>query len=64
MKQGWLIGSLSRRTGISTQTIRYYERLGLLAPTERTNSQYRVYSQEAEERLQFTQKAKHFGLFF
>ena len=47
---------------LSTQTIRYYERLGLLDPPERTESQYRIYSEEAVERLQFIQKAKLYGL--
>lgn len=61
-KVGLFIGELSHRTGISTQTIRYYERLGLLNPPQRNASQYRLYSEEAEERLRFIQKAKQFGL--
>ena len=61
-KGGLLIGELSRKTGISTQTIRYYERLGLLNAPQRNTAYYRIYSEEAEERLQFIQKAKHFGL--
>lgn len=62
MKDRLLIGELSRQVGIPTQTIRYYERLGLLSSPQRTESQYRVYTGEAQERLQFIQKAKHFGL--
>lgn len=62
MKQGLFIGELSHRVALSTQTIRYYERLGLLDPPERTESQYRIYSEEAVERLQFIQKAKLYGL--
>lgn len=61
-KQGLFIGELSRQVGIPTQTIRYYERLGLLNPPKRTESQYRVYFDEDTERLQFIQKAKRFGL--
>ena len=61
-KGGLLIGELSHKTGISTQTIRYYERLGLLNAPQRNTAHYRIYSKEAEERLQFIQKAKHFGL--
>ncbi|MUL38507.1 heavy metal-responsive transcriptional regulator [Gloeocapsopsis dulcis] len=56
------IGELSDRVALPTQTIRYYERLGLLNPPERTESQYRIYSEEAVERLQFIQKAKLYGL--
>lgn len=62
MKQGLFISQLSRQLGIPVPTIRYYERLGLLDPPERTQSQYRIYSEEALERLRFIQKAKHFAL--
>lgn len=62
MKQGLFIGELSHRVDVPTQTIRYYERLGLLDAPERTESQYRIYSEEAVERLQFIQKAKLYGL--
>lgn len=61
-KEGWLIGELSDRIGVSAHTIRYYERMGLLEPPRRTESQYRIYSKENEERLRFIQKAKRFGL--
>ena len=62
MKQGLFIGELSHRVALPTQTIRYYERLGLLDAPERTESQYRIYLEEAVERLQFIQKAKLYGL--
>ena len=62
MKQGRFISELSRQVDTPVATIRYYERLGLLAPPERTQSQYRVYSKEAEERLLFIRQAKAFGL--
>ena len=62
MKQGLFIGELSHRVDVPTQTIRYYERLGLLDAPERTESQYRIYLEEAVERLQFIQKAKLYGL--
>ena len=61
-KESWLIGELGDRVGVSAHTIRYYERLGLLKPPERTESQYRIYGKENEERLRFIQKAKRFGL--
>ena len=61
MKQGRLISELSRQVDTPVATIRYYERLGLLATPERTQSQYRIYSKEAEERLLFIQQAKKFG---
>lgn len=62
MEEGLLIGELSRRVNLPAQTIRYYERLGLLSPPKRTASHYRIYSATEEERLDFIQKAKRFGL--
>lgn len=62
MSEGFFIGELSRRTGVSTQTIRYYERLNLMEPPNRTDAQYRVYTEDDEIRLQFIQQAKLFGL--
>lgn len=62
MKESLFIGKLSRELGISSHTIRYYERLGLIPQPYRANNSYRVYSKEHEERLIFIQKAKRFGL--
>jgi len=62
VEKGLFIGELSGQVGVSTQTIRCYERLGLLKHPQRTESQYRVYSEEDESRLRFVQKAKRFGL--
>lgn len=62
MKEGLLIGELSRRVDLLPQTVRYYERLGLIDPPKRTVSQYRVYSSKDENRLRFIQQAKRFGL--
>ena len=53
---------MSDRVGVSAHTIRYYERLGLLEPSRRTEAGYRIYGEENEERLRFIQKAKRFGL--
>ncbi|WXJ95664.1 Mercuric resistance operon regulatory protein [Neomoorella carbonis] len=62
MKKGFFIGELSRRVGIPPHTIRYYERLGLINPPERSETHYRVYSQDDEVRLRFIKQAKLFGL--
>jgi MerR family transcriptional regulator, copper efflux regulator len=62
MKDGFFIGELSRKVGIPTHTIRYYEKLGLINPPERTDTHYRVYSEEDEARLRFIIQAKLFGL--
>ncbi|ELS05157.1 putative transcriptional regulator [Xenococcus sp. PCC 7305] len=62
MSSGLLIGELANQFGLSTQAIRYYERLGLLTTPQRTDNGYRLYSQEALERLKFIRKAQNFGL--
>lgn len=62
MQKGLLISELSRQVNVPVSTIRYYERQGLLNPSQRTQSQYRVYAQDAQDRLHFIQKAKKFGL--
>lgn len=62
MKGLLLIGKLSRQLGISQQTIRYYEQLGLIPQPYRAGNGYRVYSREHQERLTFIQKAKRLGL--
>lgn len=50
-------GDLSRLTGVSSDTLRYYERLGILPPSQRTNSGYRIYSHAAVERVRLAQRA-------
>lgn len=42
--------------------MRYYERIGLLPETERSPSGYRLYGDEAVERLRFIKRAQRFGL--
>jgi len=62
MERGWLIGELSTQAGVSPQTIRFYEREGLLQPPERTRSGYRLYPPESLQQLLFIQHSKLFGL--
>lgn len=47
------IGELARRTGISQETIRYYERIALLDAPKRNPANYRDYAPAAVERLRF-----------
>lgn len=56
------VGELARMTGLNTNTIRYYESLGLLPPAKRSESGYREYSPDDAERLRFIQRAKVIGL--
>jgi len=55
------IGQVAKQSGISVETIRYYEREGLLEEPERKESGYRQYQQEAIIRLSFIQQAKELG---
>ena len=47
------IGALAERSGCLVETVRYYERIGLLMPPERSSNNYRTYSEQHYERLQF-----------
>lgn len=47
------IGELAERSGCLVETIRYYERIGLLPPPERSSNNYRTYTGEHSERLSF-----------
>ncbi len=57
-----LIGKLAKQFNLSTQAIRYYEKLGLIEYSQRSSKGYRLYSQKAINRLQLIQYAKQFGL--
>lgn len=52
------IGKLAERAGISTDTLRYYEKMGLIKAASRSEAGYRIYGEEAERILQFIQGAK------
>lgn len=56
------IGELAERAGVTPDTIRYYEREGLLPPAERTESGYRDYGTATLDDLQFIKKAQALGL--
>jgi Cu(I)-responsive transcriptional regulator len=55
------IGELAKATGANSETIRYYERIGLLHPPERTGSNYRDYGPADVERLAFIRQARGLG---
>lgn len=62
MPGGLKIGELASAVGVSTDTVRYYERLNLLPHAGRTHSGYRIYSEEDIERLRFIKQAQTLGL--
>ncbi len=55
------IGTLAKRAGVSIDTVRYYERGGLLAPKARLASGYRRYSELEVARLRFIRRAQALG---
>ncbi|MBV9229852.1 MAG: heavy metal-responsive transcriptional regulator [Chloroflexi bacterium] len=55
------IGQVARRAGVSIDTIRFYERQGILEKPSRRDSGYRQYSEEVVRRLHFIQRAKQLG---
>ena len=56
------IGELAKRTGCKVVTVRYYEKEGLLAEPDRTQSNYRVYGKEDLERLEFIMHCRGHGM--
>lgn len=54
-------GRLAKATGTKIETIRFYEKIGLLAVPERTSSNYRAYRQCDLERLSFIRRARDLG---
>ena len=54
-------GELARLTGVSADTLRHYERLGILPTSQRTDGGYRMFSASAVERVQLTQRALQLG---
>lgn len=55
------IGHLARESGVNLETVRYYERRGLLPKPPRSASGYRLFPIEAKRRLRFIQRAKELG---
>ena len=52
------IGELARHTGAQVETIRYYEREGLLPETARTDGNYRIYGPAHADRLRFIRNCR------
>ena len=55
------IGELAKRASVSTGTIRYYERIGLMPKPPRTSAGYRQYCESATGRVRLIQNALQFG---
>lgn len=55
------IGQVAQAAGVTTHTLRYYQKAGILAPKVRNGAGYRLYDAEALERLQFVRSAQAVG---
>lgn len=56
------IGQLAERTGVDAQTIRFYEKKGLLSPPGRRENGYRTYTERHCEELAFIRRCRILGL--
>lgn len=54
-------GELARLTGVSADTLRHYERLGILPTSQRTKGGYRMFPASAVERVQLVQRSLQLG---
>jgi DNA-binding transcriptional MerR regulator len=59
---GMRVGELAEAVGVKADTVRYYERAGLLPAPARTPSGYRAYDASAVDRMRFIQGAQRLGL--
>ena len=56
-----LMGQLADLTGISRETLKFYEKSGLLPPPQRNHSGYRIYPESVQKRIEFIVRAKEAG---
>ena len=55
------IGEIANQAGVSVDTVRFYERVGVLPPPARTESGYRDYQPQTVERIQLTRQLQALG---
>lgn len=55
------IGELAAATGVTPDTLRFYEKLGLIQPAGRTEARYRHYNEQAVARVRFIKSAQSLG---
>ncbi len=56
------VSMLAKRAGVAADTVRYYDRAGLLRPVAHTDAGYRLYEEDAADRLRFIKGAQRLDL--
>jgi DNA-binding transcriptional MerR regulator len=56
------IGEVAEQAGVSVDTVRFYERRGVLPPPDRTPSGYRIFGPAAVERIRVARRLQQLGL--
>ena len=59
--EGVTRGKLAKQTGCNTETIRYYEKIGIMPDPPRSSSGYRFYDDHHQRRLRFIMKSRELG---
>ncbi|MCK6208302.1 Hg(II)-responsive transcriptional regulator [Bacillus infantis] len=57
----YLIGELAEKCSVNKESIRYYERMGILSEPSRTGSGYRIYPKETVDRIRFIKRMQELG---
>ena len=60
-RDGFTIGTLSERSGVNIETIRYYEKIGVMPSPARSAGGYRVYTEDHFRRLHFVRRGRELG---
>jgi MerR family transcriptional regulator, mercuric resistance operon regulatory protein len=61
MSEEFSIGALSERSGVNVETIRYYEKIGVMPIPARTAAGYRIYNLDHLRRLHFVRRGRELG---
>ena len=57
----WRVGELAGQTGLTVRTLHYYDEIGLLSPSHRSDAGYRLYTAGDVVRLQQIRSLRHLG---
>jgi len=60
-RKPYTVGQLAKAANVNIQTVRFYDRQGILKPASRTEAGYRIYDKEGVKRLNFIIQAKELG---